>query len=97
MLISPPPTNASLQPRSDSLDPENARLPTPLNEFDYEPRFPLAVVGTQDEIETFRKESRLGRAVGRRGSVDLIEVRDGNVEGQEAMVKIEQWLDEIGV
>lgn len=29
--------------------------------------------------------------------MDLIEVRDGNVEGQEAMVKIEQWLDEIGV
>lgn len=97
VLISPPPTNTSLQARSDPLDLENAPLPTPLKEFDYEPKFPLAVVGTQDEIESFRKESRLGRAVGRRGSVDLLEVRDGDVEGQEAMVKIEQWLDEIGV
>lgn len=97
VLISPPPTNATLRSQSDSLHLGNGSLPTPLKEFDYEPKFPLAVVGTQAEIETFRKESRLGEAVGRRGSVDLIEVRDGDVEGQEAMVKIEQWLDEIGV
>lgn len=81
-LISPPSSNEAV---SQTL------LPTPLTEFDYEPKFPLAIMGTSKEMETFKRESRLGKDEG----VDIITVND--LEGQEAFVKMEQWLDDMGV
>jgi len=47
-------------------------------------------MASRQEMELY-KESRLGRDPG----VDKIEVE--NVEGQEAFVAIEQWLDELGI
>lgn len=43
------------------------------------------------EMNKIKRESRLGLSPG----VDKIEV--GNLEGQEAFVAIEQWLDELGI
>lgn len=48
-------------------------------------------MGTSKEMETFKRESRLGKDEG----VDIITVND--LEGQEAFVKMEQWLDDMGV
>jgi hypothetical protein len=79
-LISPPPSNSV----------SKIILPTPLKEYDFEPKFPMAVMASRQEMELY-KESRLGRDPG----VDKIEVE--NVEGQEAFVAIEQWLDELGI
>lgn len=69
-----------------------------MEEFNYEPQFPIAVVGTRTEVQRLMEESRLSSGkVGRRGRVDFIAVEEMDVDGQETMTKIEQWLDEIGV
>ncbi|KAG1826122.1 uncharacterized protein BJ212DRAFT_1260035 [Suillus subaureus] len=81
-LISPPLSNASLFP---------SVLPTPLGEFDYELEFPVAVMARPTEMDQLRKYSRLGQ----NELVDLIE-RD-NLEGHDAFMRIEQWLDELGI
>jgi len=80
-LISPPPSNFA----------SKAFLPTPLQEFDFEPKFPIAIMASQQEMSLFKKESRLGGDFG----VDKIEIE--NTESQEAFVAIEQWLDELGI
>lgn len=80
-LISPPPSNSA----------SKAFLPTPLQEFDFEPKFPIAIMASQQEMSVFKKGSRLGRDLG----VDRIEIE--NAEGQKAFVAIEQWLDELGI
>lgn len=82
-LISPPDTNAALQ--------ELGRLPTELSEFDYEPNFPIAVIATPDNLEHLQQHNRLSQ----HPSVDKLAVMD--LEGQEALTKIELWLDEIGI
>ncbi|KZT26012.1 hypothetical protein NEOLEDRAFT_1063837 [Neolentinus lepideus HHB14362 ss-1] len=82
IMISPPPNNRTL---AESL------LPTPLEEFNYEPKFPIAIVGKKGELETWRKASRLGQD----GRVDVFEVDDN--EGQDALYRMEVWMDEIGV
>lgn len=81
-LISPPLSNASLFP---------SVLPTPLGEFDYELKFPVAVMARPTEIDQLRKHSRLGQ----NELVDLIE--SDNLEGHDALMRIEQWLDELGI
>ncbi|KAG1833972.1 hypothetical protein EV424DRAFT_1468981 [Suillus variegatus] len=81
-MISPPLSNASLFP---------SILPTPLGEFDYELKFPVAVMAHPAEMDQLRKYSRLGQ----NELVDLIE--HDNLEGQDAFMKIEQWLDELGI
>ncbi|KAF8844067.1 hypothetical protein BDN67DRAFT_1000573 [Paxillus ammoniavirescens] len=81
-LISPPPSNASLYPDI---------LPTPLAEFTYEPQFPLAVMAQPEDMATLRTQSRFSQSVW----VDLIEAED--LEGKQALEKIEQWLDELGI
>ncbi|KAG1783790.1 hypothetical protein EV702DRAFT_1055515 [Suillus placidus] len=81
-LISPPLSNASLFP---------SVLPTPLGEFDYELKFPVAVMARPEEMEQLRKYSRLGQ----NELVDLIE--HDNLEGRDAFMRIEQWLDELGI
>ena len=87
LLISPPPSNASLSASS------TPSLPTPLREFDFEPRFPVAIVCSKGERPTIERESRLWKDP----NVDKIVVRDERaVAGQEGLVKIETWLDELG-
>lgn len=85
LLISPPPHNAAL---SSSL------LPTPLREFDFEPRFPCSILCTEEETALLAKENRLWKDP----EVDKIIVEDASaIDGRDGLVKIEQWLDEIGV
>jgi hypothetical protein len=79
-LISPPPSNSA------SL----GHLPTPLKEFDFEPKFPMAIMASLQELDML-KESRLGRDSG----IDQIEME--NKEGHEAFTAIEQWLHELGI
>lgn len=82
VLISPIPTNAALP---------KTLLPTKLKEFDYEPKFPIAILATPKEMTRFRKESRLGEDPG----VDMLTVED--VDSQQAFVEIQKWLDDIGI
>ncbi|KAL7277100.1 hypothetical protein ACG7TL_008945 [Trametes sanguinea] len=85
LLISPPPTNASV-PKS--------LLPTPLPEFNFEPRFPCAIMCTEEEKARLAKEHRLWNETG----VEKIVVEDERaLVGQEGVVMIERWLDELGI
>ena len=81
-LISPPLSNTSLFP---------GVLPTPLGEFDYELTFPVAVMARPAEMVQLRRHSRLAQD----RFVDLIEL--SNLEGRDAFLRIEQWLDELGI
>lgn len=92
VMIAPPTSN----------DASSALLPTPLPEFTYEPKFPIAIMGTPEEVRLLRDAHRLGKAGAgkgggrwRRGGVDWLEVED--TEGQAAQNSMEMWLDEIGV
>ena len=80
-LISPPSSNSA----------SKGLLPTPLKEFDFEPKFPISIMATRKDMDVLRTESRLGGDLG----VDKIEVE--NLEGQEALMAIENWLDELGI
>jgi len=82
-LVSPPPTNAAVH--------EKGLLPTPLKEFDFEPRFPIAVMASSAEMDVLQRESRLATDEG----VDRLTVQ--SVDGQEAFVKADTWLDELGI
>ena len=74
ILISPPPSNLS-----DSLQ----NLLPDLPEFDFEPRFPIALVCTTQESEILRAENWLAKDP----SVDIITV--DNVDSQEAFEQME--------
>jgi len=82
LLISPPWSNTSL---SKDL------LPTALKEFDFEPKFPIGIMGTPKEVEVLQQKSRLGQDPG----VDMIQVDD--IDSQEAFVRMELWLDDWGI
>ena len=83
LLVSPPPSNAAA----------SQLLPTPLPEFNFEPRFPCAIMCSESERAALDQESRLWKDEG----VDKLMVRDpAAVVEQEGLVKIEQWLDELG-
>ena len=87
LLISPPPSNSALAASDRSL------LPTTLPDFDFEPRFPLAVMATEKERPALEKDSRLWKDP----DVDKLVVEDeAALTGQEGLVKVEQWLDELG-
>ncbi|KAM5543558.1 hypothetical protein V8D89_002809 [Ganoderma adspersum] len=87
LLISPPPSNSALAASDRSL------LPTALPEFDFEPRFPVAVMATEQERPVLEKESRLWKDP----DVDKLVVRDDTgLTGQEGLARIEEWLDELG-
>ncbi|KAH9836080.1 uncharacterized protein C8Q71DRAFT_760455 [Rhodofomes roseus] len=91
LLISPPVSNAALQSSSEAED--KTLLPTVLPEFNFEPRFPCAVLCTQREATAFT-ENRLWADE----NVSKLVTRDEQaLDGQEGFVKIEQWLDEVGV
>ena len=89
LLISPPPSNSALA----ACDSHRSLLPTALPEFDFEPRFPVAVLATEDERPVLEKESRLWKDPG----VDKLVVgRETELMGQEGLARIEEWLDELG-
>ncbi|KAF5374761.1 hypothetical protein D9758_000126 [Tetrapyrgos nigripes] len=82
VLLSPPPNNAAVSQKL---------LPSALQEFNFEPKFPICIVSTPKEMEILRSQNRLAQD----SNVDNIIVQ--NVEGHESCTKIEQWLDEIGI
>ncbi|KAJ7462698.1 hypothetical protein B0H11DRAFT_2053882 [Mycena galericulata] len=77
-----PGTNADL--------PESL-LPTPLEEFNFEPKFPIALVITPREMRRLRKTNRLAQDP----AVDLITTED--LASLDAFSKIEGWLDDLGI
>ncbi|KAF9458207.1 hypothetical protein BDZ94DRAFT_1271290 [Collybia nuda] len=81
-MISPPASNASV---------ENVVLPTHLKEFDFEPRFPIAIMATLKEVEKLSQHNRLAK----HSAVDKIYV--SRIDGQCLAVEIEKWLDELGM
>ncbi|CAE6423755.1 unnamed protein product [Rhizoctonia solani] len=80
-LIEPPISNSSCVPKL---------LPTPTEEFTFEPRFPIAIISSPDKI----KDHRIVRE-GEEGWVDLLEVK--HIKGNGALMDIEKWMDSIGV
>ncbi|KAJ4001259.1 hypothetical protein F5050DRAFT_34259 [Lentinula boryana] len=82
ILISPPSSNNSLR---------GSLFTHALPEFNFEPKFPIAIVDTPQGMAELQAENRLAKD----NRVDKIVVND--VEGQDAFVKIEQWMDEIGI
>jgi hypothetical protein len=82
VLISPPAFNNSL--------PES-HLFNAVPEFNFEPTFPIAIVDTPQGMANLQTQNRLAKD----SRVDKIVVND--VEGQDAFVKMEQWMDEIGI
>lgn len=85
VLISPPASNDELL--------QGSKLSTRLKEFDFEPAFPIAILGTQDEIRHLKQANRLCQK--KYATVDVIQLSD--LDGQEAFVKLDSWLDELGI
>lgn len=83
VLIAPPTSTSSPSARRI--------LPTPLSEYDYEPRFPLLVLDTPSGMEQQVSENRLIRDDG----VDHIAQDD--LEGPDAQIAMEKWMDSVGV
>ncbi|KAJ7900020.1 hypothetical protein B0H14DRAFT_2671926 [Mycena olivaceomarginata] len=65
-------------------------LPTRLAEFNFEPKFPIALLTTPREMDRLRETNRLAQA-----DVELLTTAD--LESQDALVKIECWLDDLGI
>lgn len=82
LLISPPSSNT---------DVPNHLLPTPLPEFDFEMKFPIALIGTAEEIDKLQKHRDLMKT----GYVDTYIV-DAVNEGT-VLFKAEEWLDELNI
>ncbi|KAF8314910.1 hypothetical protein DL93DRAFT_2057600 [Clavulina sp. PMI_390] len=83
VLISPPVSNDAPEAR--------AWLPTPLQEFDYEPRFPLLIIDS--DVEHHAKENRLVRDDG----VETLYMTAAELGGMSAWMKIEKWMDSVGI
>lgn len=81
-LIEPPISNSSCVPRL---------LPTPMKEFTFEPRFPIAIISASNEA----REYRIVREGEKEGWVDILEVK--SLKGSGALMDIEKWMDSIGV
>lgn len=82
VLIEPPISNSSCIPEL---------LPTPVDEFTFEPKFPIAVISSSDKI----KGSRIVHEGEREGWVSVLKVRD--LAGSSTLMDIERWMDSIGV
>ncbi|KAJ6604333.1 hypothetical protein DFH09DRAFT_1300569 [Mycena vulgaris] len=76
---------------STNADVAKTLLPTPLEEFNFEPKFPIALLTTAREMERLRKTNRLAQAP----EVDLLTTHD--LESQDALLQIEGWLDDLGI
>ncbi|KAG8734368.1 hypothetical protein FRC11_004374 [Ceratobasidium sp. 423] len=81
-LIEPPISNSSCVPRL---------LPTPIKEFTFEPRFPIAIISASNKI----REHRIVREGEKEGWVDVLKVKD--LKGSGALMEIEKWMDSIGI
>jgi hypothetical protein len=66
-------------------------LPTRLEEFNFEPKFPIALLTTAREMERLRKTNRLAQDP----HVELLTTDD--LDSQDALSKIEGWLDDLGI
>lgn len=84
VLISPPTSNADLV---------GTKLPSELEEFIYEPKFPIAIIDTPERIEELKAKNRLCKEPN--PFVDIIAVE--KLEGQPLFSAVEKWLDELGV
>ncbi|KAF8331462.1 uncharacterized protein EI90DRAFT_2972571 [Cantharellus anzutake] len=84
VLIAPTPSTSCAEAK--------ALLPN-LQEFNYEPRFPILILDSPEREEAQRKENRLLR--NEAPAVDFVSVN--SVDGQGAFVEIQRWLDSIGV
>jgi len=84
VLISPPVSNAEV---------DDSKVPNQLDEFKYEPKFPIAIVDTPERVEEHKAQNRLCKD----GSpyVDVIAV--DKLEGQPLLRAVDNWLDELGV
>ncbi|KAF7436977.1 hypothetical protein PC9H_003811 [Pleurotus ostreatus] len=81
-LISPPPSNA---------DVPKHLLPTPLPEFDFEMKFPIALMGTAEEIDKLQQHRDLTKT----GYVDTYIV--DAIDEDAVLLKAEEWLDELNI
>lgn len=85
-------------------------LPTRLAEFNFEPKFPIALLTTPREMDRLRETNRLAQAdvclsmdacsiitnsICVATQVELLTTAD--LESQDALVKIECWLDDLGI
>lgn len=84
ILISPPTSNADLV---------EDKLPTKVDEFIYEPKFPIAIIDTADRIEKLKATNRLCKDPS--PFVDIIPVE--STDGQPLFSAVDKWLDELGV
>ena len=82
VLISPPASNEDL---------DTAKLPTPLVEFNYEPKFPIAVIATPRHAQRLRESNRICQS----GDVDIITVQD--LDDGQVFVEVKNWLDKLGI
>ncbi|KAF7306677.1 hypothetical protein MIND_00459300 [Mycena indigotica] len=74
---------------------KNAEVPktllsAPLEEFNFEPKFPISLLTTPQHMQHLLEHNRLARAGVSRYAVD-------ELDGQEALLKIEEWLDKLGI
>lgn len=83
ILISPPTSNAEML--------DSSSLPTPLAEFDYEPNFPIAVVGSEEEVKRLAQDHRICQSE----NVDIIAVK--GLDETRTFFEIEKWLDKLGI
>ena len=85
VLISPPTSNEDAK--------ADGKLPGPLEEFIYEPKFPIAILDTPERLQELKKKNRLCREPG--PFVDTVPVE--RLEGQPLLEAVDKWLDELGV
>lgn len=78
-------------PTSTSSQTATRLLPSPLREFDYEPRFPLLIVDTP----TGMKEQAAANRLVRDENVDTVSL--SNLDGMGSLMAIEKWMDSVGV
>ncbi|KAJ7042554.1 hypothetical protein C8F04DRAFT_1390526 [Mycena alexandri] len=76
---------------STNADVPKSLLPTPLAEFNFEPKFPIALLTSPREMERLSKTNRLAQDP----QVELLTTED--LESQDAFLKIEDWLDDLGI
>ncbi|KAF4623722.1 hypothetical protein D9613_001943 [Agrocybe pediades] len=82
VLISPPVSNEELDPK---------RFPSPLQEFNYEPEFPIAVIATPEEVSELRERNRICQSE----NVDVIPIKE--LKTQQVFTELELWLDKLGI
>ncbi|KAJ7169570.1 hypothetical protein C8R46DRAFT_1175818 [Mycena filopes] len=76
---------------STNADVSTDLLPTPLEEFNFEPKFPIALLTSPPEMERLSKTNRLAKEP----QVELLTTED--LESQDAFLKIQLWLDDLGI